>query len=256
MFQLHAGQDPNVPPFTSRLDMAYWILRGSPKLCWLVNYVNEKKKQGKRVAVFVMWPVTQWLIEAVFELLGFDYVSIRSEKTMKLRQEAVATFCDPESRCDVSVCSFACGGFGLNFQLATAFMVHVEFPYNVSTMLQANGRLHRLGQKFEQEIFILCLDSSYDRFMLARISSKYFPEMIANLAIPDDARIGDKVRPPASAASQRSEFDSQYGQLVIADMLGLREPELVADVAHPPRKQIRDGNVAGKAFPHSLGAFG
>ena len=76
--------------------MAYWILRGSPKLCWLVNYVNEKKKQGKRVAVFVMWPVTQWLIEAVFELLGFDYVSIRSEKTMKLRQEAVATFCDPE----------------------------------------------------------------------------------------------------------------------------------------------------------------
>ena len=52
--------------------------------------------------------------KAVFELLGFEYVPIRSEKTMKLRQEAVATFCDPNSRCDVSVCSFACGGFGVN----------------------------------------------------------------------------------------------------------------------------------------------
>ena len=72
MFQLHAGEDPNVPPFTSRMDLALWILRGSPKLCWLVNYVNEKKKQAKRVALFVMWPVTQWLIEAVFKLLGFN----------------------------------------------------------------------------------------------------------------------------------------------------------------------------------------
>ena len=78
--------------------MAYWILRGSPKLYWLVNYVNEKKKQGKRVAVFVMWPVTQWLIEAVFELPGFNYVSIQSENTMKLRQEAVAKFRNPNSR--------------------------------------------------------------------------------------------------------------------------------------------------------------
>ena len=72
MFQLHAGEDPNVPPFTSRMDLALWILRGSPKLCWLVNYVNEKKKQAKRVALFVMWPVTQWLIEAIFKLLGFN----------------------------------------------------------------------------------------------------------------------------------------------------------------------------------------
>ena len=67
--------------------------------------------------------------------------------------------------------------------------------------------------------------------MLARISSKYFPEMIANLSIPEDTRIGDRVRPAASEASLRSEFDGEYGQLVIADMLGLREPELVADVA-------------------------
>jgi hypothetical protein len=63
---------------------------------------EEKANVGKRVAVFVMWPVTQWLIEAVFELLGFEYVSIRSEKTMKLRQEAVAKFRNPNSHLSCS----------------------------------------------------------------------------------------------------------------------------------------------------------
>jgi hypothetical protein len=249
VFQQHACLDPSVPPFTSRVDLAIWLLRGSPKLCWLVDYVNKKKLEGHRVAIFVQWPTCQWLIEATFELFGFDYVSVRSEKTMKLRQEAVARFCDRTKRVDACVASYATASLGLNYQKGTQFMVHVEQPYNMSTYLQANGRLHRLGQKHVQEIIMLCMDASYDRTMLARIAAKYHPEMIATLKIPEDASIGHRVRPSADHPGERRNFDEEYAHLAIADMMGLRAPERNLNPRCPDRRQTRADVPATSATP-------
>jgi hypothetical protein len=235
-FYAHATLDPNTAIPSSRLDMAEWLLRGSPKLCWLVNFANEKRKLGKRVAIFVVWPVCQWLIEATFELLGFKFVSIRSEKTLKLRQEAINTFCNLDVQCDGCVMSYACAGTGLNYQKATCYMVHVEIPQNLATWLQGNGRVHRLGQLFKQFIYTLCMDGSYDLPLLASACHKYQPEMRAVLNIPNDAQINGQLRPDASLVDEQAEFDNQYSLRVIADMLGLRQPETNRDILHPPRR--------------------
>lgn len=202
--------------------MACWLLKCSPKLAWLCNEVDKDQEMGKRAALYCQWPPVQWLIEGTFELLGLWYVSVRSEKTIKLRQEAIASFTDASTKVTALVASYATASLGLNIQSTCHKVIHVELPHNMSTILQANGRTHRLGQQHKQEFIILALDSSYDIPHMARIAHKYEAELAASLIVPADARLLGEQRPAYTPETEGAteDFDKRYRRAVIADMYG------------------------------------
>jgi hypothetical protein len=250
ILQCAAQADPNTSIYSSRYDMALWLLRWSPKLAWLCQYVNECYKNNERVAIFAQWPVTQWLIEGVLELLGFEYRSIRSEKTVKLRQEAVAEFVKEHTTVVALVCSYATAALGINIQKYCFKIIHVELPHNMSTVLSANGRAHRLGQTKKQEFFILCLDSSYDMTIMARIANKYRPELAATLRIPEDAMIGNDKRPSAEFFTERGRFDDAYVLAVLCDLYGQSWPVVnYPDITDMPTRSNLGGTAPGKHMP-------
>ena len=100
------------------------------------------------------------------------------------RNATVAEFNDPDKRIDALVCSLRTSAHGLNFQNACHRLVHMEVPSAMGTLHQANGRLHRLGQKHKQHMHILTTDATYDMFLQHRLAAKYLPELMGTVAIP------------------------------------------------------------------------
>ena len=221
MFHQHATPDIDAPPPSNRLDLARWLLGASPKLIYLMNFINECRKAGERVVVFCVWPIIQWLIEATCELLGLSYASIRSEKTLKQRAEALDRFKNTNSPCTALVASYQTAAWGLNVQQVAAKVVHMEDPYNMATIIQGNGRVHRLGQEKEQEFITLKLDASYDITSAARVARKFESELAGTLVIPEDAMINNELRP--AGVELRAAFDVRYRAAVIADMLSQQQ---------------------------------
>lgn len=70
-----------------------------------------------------------------------------------------------DTRWDQWELSYACGGVGLNLHRDCTTLILVEPAINVNTTVQAIGRLHRLGQKSKQQIFILSFKHSWDRYI-------------------------------------------------------------------------------------------
>jgi SNF2 family DNA or RNA helicase len=97
--------------------------------------------------------------------------------TVQQRTKLTDRFCDRKDSAAVMVCNFRSASLGLNLQKACFRVAMMVMPENVNSVLQVIGRVHRIGQEFEQEIYILGCDDSYDQVLQA----KAFRKMIGQL---------------------------------------------------------------------------
>lgn len=115
-----------------------------------------------RLIVFCDWPSSQWLVEALLLVLGFNVRSIRAKHKSKDREESVRKFNDETNPVQVLVTSQRIPATGLNLQACCADMFFIVTPSNTQTALQAAGRIIRIGQHLGCSIYIIVTGHSYD----------------------------------------------------------------------------------------------
>lgn len=186
--------DPKEPPAT-REKMLCYMLSTSPKMCWLLPKLREWKAIGKKVTIFCVHRLTQWFIERVCLLVGdFNFLSLTSDIKYSDRAKVIEDFNNPRERFDFLVTTFNVAGTSVELQGDCGNMIIFELPENIPAILNAIGRIHRLGQPSPQDVTILTLAKSYDDFMLARAFGKYAVELCGKEGFTDLARGLDSPR--------------------------------------------------------------
>jgi superfamily II DNA/RNA helicase len=111
-------------------------------------------------------------VEAQLINLGFKVVSLRSSHSQEERSKYLHDFNhDP----DVQVLLFntKLGSQSLNLYIGGHRIIGCEMPVNMGTWLQVVGRVCRVGQRFEQVIYLLWVSDSYDQILLHKLCRKF-----------------------------------------------------------------------------------
>ncbi len=129
----------------------------SPKLNWLLGYLEIAKAKQEKVIVFTEFLDVQRRVQrAIQQRLGLQVAvvnggtkscSVRGEQT---RQRIIDRFQEAEGF-NVIVLSTTAIGFGVNIQAAN-HVVHFTRPWNPAKENQATDRAYRIGQ--EKEVFV------------------------------------------------------------------------------------------------------
>jgi len=76
------------------------------------------------------------------------------------------------------VTNFRTSSLGVNLQGCCSKTIIMDTAANVNTIIQTIGRIHRLGQKEVQDVYIITVDHTYDQVLQAKATNK----MIAQLS--------------------------------------------------------------------------
>ncbi|KAG4444508.1 hypothetical protein IFR05_000099 [Cadophora sp. M221] len=190
-----------VPPPSDRISMAEVHIHQSIKLRCALYFLNKWCRDEKhRVLVMLMFPMPQWDLETLLELLHFKALSLCSHHTAAEREAILKMFNDPKEDWDVLLVGFRLGSVGMNFHGCCHKMLVLELPHNVNSMLQGIGRVHRLGQTEEQEAVIVTVDHTYDQDLQSQQAEKFIPQLAAE---GDYENISDKKLVPSACETLR-----------------------------------------------------
>ena len=93
------------------------------------------------------------------------------------RKTLIDEFNDSESFMHVLICSLKSSNSGLNLHHCCADVIILCMAENISSLMQALGRIHRLGQKKIQRVRIITLDHSYDQIMQFNQTTKMLQQV-------------------------------------------------------------------------------
>src|SRR2546430_583764 len=184
-------QDDGLLVPQDRLGIAYYTAHEGPKLRYLARILRDVVVgKEQKLLIFVEKPMPLWQTEVFLDNLGMDVEVIRSQMDQEARAMAINRFNDPSSGCQILLTTFSCAASGLNLHEACYNVVVLEAPLNISTLLQAIGRVHRLGQLFPQKIWVLFCEHTFNRYIEWNNTRKFLPQLAGEHA----AYLANKVR--------------------------------------------------------------
>lgn len=194
-YHLNRRDDDEPNPPAGRRAMIDFMLRGSPKMRWLLPKLWEWKTAGEKVIIFIVHPLTQWLIERVCLLIGgFNFLSVDSSLVSAARAQVFADFSDPTKSYEFIIVPMSIGGTSIELQNDCHRAIIFELPESFPITSNAIGRIHRVGQKHEQEVLILTVEDSYDDFTLWRMFRKYSKDLCGKHGFVE---VADRITWPA-----------------------------------------------------------
>ena len=117
-------------------------------------------------------------------LIGFRVGSLRSQLHQPQRDELVDTFNDCTSDIDILVSGFGLSSFGVNLQHACHRGIICQFHWNAATMLQAVGRIARIGQTHEVDFRIIKTVNTFMEYQERRFTEKQVRQILAESRMP------------------------------------------------------------------------
>ena len=177
-----AQRDCQAATYDTRKSRARYLANGSAKLRELSRVLlNTVVIGGRRLLVFANWPMVQWAVEMFLVTLGFRTRSICSAPKESEKTETTRKFNDEHYGVDVLVTSYRTCAIGLNlheqFDPPTVHGGSVQShkfctitdavflgpAINANTTIQAIGRVHRLGQRNQQQVTIIFQDNLFNQ---------------------------------------------------------------------------------------------
>lgn len=182
------AMDPTSPPFVDRESAGAYMCGQAPKLRYLCKVLyntlyNRPENRRSKVLVFCNWPIEQWLVTSFLRTICIQVESITADMPQHARSRVVDRFNDPASDLQVLVANARGISTGVNLHRACAVVAIMGMPDNISVLLQEIGRVHRLGQLLEQEIFLLTTDHSYDQICVAKAMGKALVQSVGESSI-------------------------------------------------------------------------
>eukprot|EP01102_Stenamoeba_stenopodia_P020096 TRINITY_DN7727_c0_g1_i4.p1 TRINITY_DN7727_c0_g1~~TRINITY_DN7727_c0_g1_i4.p1 ORF type:complete len:674 (+),score=170.01 TRINITY_DN7727_c0_g1_i4:489-2510(+) len=145
---------------------------GALKLPAVAGYVLDMLEQDQcKLLVFAHHKV---VIEGICRVLEkerkVDYIRIDGSTKSNCRQDLVDRF-QSDPQCRVAVLSLTAAGCGLTLTAATC-VIFAELYWNPGTLLQAEDRAHRMGQKSSVNIHYLLGRNTLDELLWEMIQHK------------------------------------------------------------------------------------
>ena len=107
--------------------------------------------------------------------------TLRASHLFEERERVVRKFNNPNSDVQVLVTSLLVGATSYNLQNDCHHVVLVDVPTSTNQLLQAIGRVYRMGQKSSVRAWILTVDESFDQVTQAKSASKIIPQLAGQL---------------------------------------------------------------------------
>ena len=169
-----------LPQWKTREEIAEYLSSCSPKLQWAGGYATKIVHSCRRkLLIFTAWPLTLYLAELYFSIIGFYVLTVRSGHSPMERRAAQAKFNDPSHPSEIMVTSINVSSASINLQQGCSDVLFLDVPGSHSTLLQAICRVFRIGQKRQVQAVVLSLDGTYDQVMQARAAGKYISQIAA-----------------------------------------------------------------------------
>lgn len=111
-------------------------------------------------------------IEKFIKLNYVNYIRLDGYSPINQRQEKIKRF-QTESNCLIALLSFTAFSLGISLAKAST-VVFAELHFSFALMLQAEDRVHRIGQKKSVNIHYLYAKGTVDELLLAQIKENYF----------------------------------------------------------------------------------
>lgn len=141
----------------------------SPKLLALEAAIQEMK-DGERGVIFSQFTKFLDLIGPHLESLGYTYARIDGKKTGKQRIQALTDFSGPDGP-NFMLCSLHAAGTGITLTSANHCFL-MDTWWNASVELQAQDRIHRIGQTRPVRVVRFVMKDSIEERMIALQESK------------------------------------------------------------------------------------
>ena len=161
----HLGEDDEYPPGG--------LIRASGKVEFLSRALPKLFLTGHRVVIFFQMTRMMDIFEDFLDsaLPDVEYRRLDGSTPHPERRAALADFAAIGSDVQLMILSTRAGGLGLNLQAADTLILY-DSDWNPMADLQAQCRVHRIGQKRAVLMLRLVSDSPVERHILARAKRK------------------------------------------------------------------------------------
>eukprot|EP01103_Thecamoeba_quadrilineata_P015644 TRINITY_DN5007_c0_g1_i1.p1 TRINITY_DN5007_c0_g1~~TRINITY_DN5007_c0_g1_i1.p1 ORF type:complete len:823 (-),score=154.18 TRINITY_DN5007_c0_g1_i1:46-2403(-) len=149
---------------------AMYVLTGKAKIDAAKEYLKDLVEKGDKFIVFAHHMAVMDAIQDFIKESGHKYIRIDGTTPSQLRQELVNTFQNDE-KCKVAILSITAAGQGITLN-AAALAVFVELYWTPGVLLQAEDRIHRIGQTFPVTIHYLMSRKTLDDGIWPLLSRK------------------------------------------------------------------------------------
>lgn len=122
-----------------------------PRVSWLINYLLQHRQQ-KVLIICALASTALSLEQALREKEGIRAGVFHEAMSIIERDRAAAWFADQETGAQVLLCS-EIGSEGRNFQFAST-LIMFDLPLNPDLLEQRIGRLDRIGQQRDVQIYV------------------------------------------------------------------------------------------------------
>ena len=142
----------------------------------LLDIVRQQK--NAKFLIFVEWRSTQDYLAELLTKSGYSVTLFNGDMNLVERDESRERF-----RGEIQIMiSTSAGGYGMNFQFCSN-VVNYDLPWNPMKIEQRVGRVHRIGQKNDINIYNVAYEKTIDAFILTLLYTKVklFKESLGHL---------------------------------------------------------------------------
>lgn len=139
----------------------------NPRL-WTLRNLLQREIRDEKVLIFCKYKTEAASIRNLLSELGMSSVLFTGDIPQKRRQENRRKFKD-DVQCMIA--NKACGAYGLNLQFCRNIIFYSN-DFDLATRMQAEDRVHRIGQTEEVRIYDIYAANTIDEFIMACLSRK------------------------------------------------------------------------------------
>ena len=147
------------------------LIQSSGKMVLLDKLLTKLKAGGHKVLIFSQMTRCLDLIQEYVRVKEWNYERIDGGVRGELRQASIDRFSTPGGDSFIFLLCTRAGGVGINLTAADTCIIF-DSDWNPQNDLQAQSRIHRIGQKKAVKIYRLITRNTYEREMFDRASMK------------------------------------------------------------------------------------
>ena len=157
--------------FCSNVDSQYQtLIQSSGKMVLLDKLLPKLKREGHKVLIFSQMVRVLDILEDYIRWKGYGFERLDGSASGNIRQVAIDNFSNKANRF-IFLLSTRAGGVGLNLTAADTVIIF-DSDWNPQQDIQAQARVHRIGQKNHVQIYRLLTKNTYEAQMFDRASKK------------------------------------------------------------------------------------
>ncbi|OJJ37321.1 hypothetical protein ASPWEDRAFT_448938 [Aspergillus wentii DTO 134E9] len=239
-----------IPP--AQASTAYWLAADCIKLRYVLKiffdeglFNQDPNAPRPRFLLFVHWPLILWYVELFLSNIGVEFEVIRSSMTDMERTAAASRFVDPKLNVKILLTTFACGAQGLNLHTTCSRVIIIEPALNLSTVFQGAHRVHRMGQKERQKIWILFGEHTVSRWIEANSARKAMPQVASD--------ISHYLQPLIESGRKRREAAGQADSIQAEDeLINIETTKHMCAILGQRRSRLHMGELTDLGYDDSL----